>query len=131
MEGEVSLPGEINKAGIMCESVHDMISPLLTDASNLLCLASVSSPISTGHQIHCPFILEKELTPVYLPATLYSQNKTAIAATNQHTAMMLTNRVRTPLGSLDPKSLHGTSRQNHNVIYNVVALLIYSYTNFF
>jgi hypothetical protein len=69
MAGEVSLPGEITKTGVVCKIVHAMLSPLITDTSNLYCLASVSSLISTGYQNDCSFIFEKELTPMYLPDT--------------------------------------------------------------
>jgi hypothetical protein len=93
-----------------------MLSPL-TDNSILHCLASVSSLISTDHHIDCSFILEKELyqlTPMALPATMYSQNKTAAA--KQHTAAMLTDRARTPLGSLDPKYVSGMPKQHQMLI---------------
>jgi hypothetical protein len=102
MGGEVSAPGESNKAGGVPESNHDMISPITTDTSSLYCLESVSSLISTGHLIKCPSILEKEL---YLQANMYSQNKNAVAAVNQHTVAMLAASAHTPIGSLDPNSL--------------------------
>jgi hypothetical protein len=80
----------------------------------------------------CKFILEKELsqlTPVTQPSTMYSKNKTAIATANQHTVAMLTARVRTPLGSLDPNSLYGTLRQHQMLLYKSISILIHSYTN--
>jgi hypothetical protein len=93
-------------------------------------MSYVSSLISTGHQIDCSFILEKELsqlTPMTLPATMNSQNKTAVIATKQHTAVMTTARTRTPRGSLDPNSLSGTVRPHHVLLYKWVDILIYSY----
>jgi hypothetical protein len=111
MVGELSVQAQegMDKTGAVCERDHGMLSPL-TNTSNLHYQASVSSFISTGHNIDCSFILEKELfqlTPVTLPTTMHSNNKTATvtAITNQHTAAMLTDHVRTPSGSLDPNSL--------------------------
>jgi hypothetical protein len=133
MAGEVPVqaPGGIDKVGVVCESNHDMLS-LLTDTSIIHCLASISSFISTGHQIDCLFILQKELsqlTPVTLPATMYSQNNIAAAA-NQHTITMLTDRARTPIGHLDPNDVSGNLRQHQILIYKWV-ILIYSCTNCF
>jgi hypothetical protein len=128
MAGEVSSPGESNKAGGVPESNHDMISPITTDTNSIYCLASVSSIISTGHKIYFPSILEKEL---YLQATIYSQNKNAIAAAKQHTVTILTARARTPLGSLDPNSLSSKLRQCSNFLSNYFSILIYSYMFFF
>jgi hypothetical protein len=127
MGGEVSAPGESNKAGGVPESNHDMISPITTDTSSLYCLESVSSLISTGHLIKCPSILEKEL---YLQANMYSQNKNAVAAVNQHTVAMLAASAHTPIGSLDPNSLSGKLRQYSNFQSNLFSIFIYSYTFF-
>jgi hypothetical protein len=99
MTGGVSAPGESNKAGGVPGSNHDVISPIATNTSRLCCLASVSSLISIGHQIYCPSILEKEL---YLQATMYSQNKKAVTAAKQHTAVMLPVVPVLPLDHLIP-----------------------------
>jgi hypothetical protein len=86
-------------------------------------MASVSSLISTGHQIDCSFILEKDLsqlTPVTLPVTMYSQNKTAVSTANQHTIAMLTARARTPIGFIDPNYFPSTLRQHQMLLYEWV-----------
>jgi hypothetical protein len=114
----VSSPGELSKAAGVSESYRDMVTPRTTDTSNLHCLASVYSLISTGHQIYCPYLLEKELTPVSLQATMYSQKKSAITTAKQHTATMLTTRARTPLGPLDPISLSGMLMPHHYCLSN-------------
>jgi hypothetical protein len=76
----------MDNTGVVCKSNHNMLSHL-ANTNNLHYLASSSSLISTGHKIDCSFILENELyqiIPVTLPATMYSQNKTAIAAKKTH-----------------------------------------------